>query len=86
MAREGLRTLVVAKKVLTEDQYQDFEVCVYASMQYLHDRLNVLNEGGAVRGKKKKLTWPQILQNVIKVKVDLDRPGTKSLAICCAKC
>lgn len=27
MAREGLRTLVVSKKVLTEDQYQDFEVC-----------------------------------------------------------
>lgn len=26
MAREGLRTLVVAKRVLTEDQYQDFEV------------------------------------------------------------
>lgn len=29
MAREGLRTLVVAKKVLTEEQYQDFEVCTY---------------------------------------------------------
>lgn len=26
MAREGLRTLVVAKKVLTEDQYNDFKV------------------------------------------------------------
>lgn len=26
MAREGLRTLVVAKKSLTEEQYQDFEV------------------------------------------------------------
>lgn len=26
MAREGLRTLVVAKKSLTEDQYLDFEV------------------------------------------------------------
>lgn len=26
MAREGLRTLVVAKKVLTEEQYLDFEV------------------------------------------------------------
>lgn len=26
MAREGLRTLVVAKKVLTEEQYVDFEV------------------------------------------------------------
>ena len=29
MAREGLRTLVVAKKVLTEDHYQDFEVCTF---------------------------------------------------------
>jgi phospholipid-translocating ATPase len=26
MAREGLRTLVVAKKTLTEEQYMDFEV------------------------------------------------------------
>lgn len=26
MAREGLRTLVVAKKSLTEEHYQDFEV------------------------------------------------------------
>ena len=26
MAREGLRTLVVSKKVLTQDQYDDFEV------------------------------------------------------------
>jgi phospholipid-translocating ATPase len=26
MAREGLRTLVVAKKTLTEEQYLDFEV------------------------------------------------------------
>ncbi len=26
LAREGLRTLVVAKKTLTEEQYQDFEV------------------------------------------------------------
>ena len=26
MAREGLRTLVVAKKVLTEEQFADFEV------------------------------------------------------------
>lgn len=28
MAREGLRTLVVAKKHLTEEQYQEFEVCI----------------------------------------------------------
>lgn len=26
MAREGLRTLVVARKLLTEEQYTDFEV------------------------------------------------------------
>lgn len=26
MAREGLRTLVVARKILSEDQYLDFEV------------------------------------------------------------
>ena len=29
MAREGLRTLVVAKKALTYDQYSDFEVKNY---------------------------------------------------------
>lgn len=29
MAREGLRVLVVAKKSLTEEQYQDFEVSSY---------------------------------------------------------
>jgi phospholipid-translocating ATPase len=28
MAREGLRTLVVAKKVLSEEQYSDFEVVI----------------------------------------------------------
>ena len=28
MAREGLRTLVVAKKSLSEEQYQDFEVWI----------------------------------------------------------
>ena len=26
MAREGLRTLVVAKKVITDEQYTDFDV------------------------------------------------------------
>lgn len=26
MAREGLRTLVVGKRILTEEQYADFEV------------------------------------------------------------
>lgn len=28
MAREGLRTLVVAKKFLTAEQYADFEVII----------------------------------------------------------
>lgn len=31
MAREGLRTLVVAKKTLSEDQYRDFEVCHHST-------------------------------------------------------
>jgi Cation transport ATPase len=34
MAREGLRTLVVAKKILTEEQYMDFEVCVLYTRCY----------------------------------------------------
>jgi len=34
MAREGLRTLVVAKKILTEEQYMDFEVCVLYTHHY----------------------------------------------------
>lgn len=34
MAREGLRTLVVAKKVLTEEQYLDFEVRNYLQLTY----------------------------------------------------
>ena len=29
MAREGLRTLVVAKKILTQEQYSDFEVSLF---------------------------------------------------------
>lgn len=36
MAREGLRTLVVAKKSLSEEQYTDFEV------QNIMSLLNVL--------------------------------------------
>ena len=32
MAREGLRTLVVAKRTLTEEQYQDFEVSCRQSL------------------------------------------------------
>ena len=35
MAREGLRTLVVAKKSLSEEQYQDFEVCMNTTRQYV---------------------------------------------------
>ncbi|CAO1371240.1 unnamed protein product [Diamesa hyperborea] len=39
MAREGLRTLVVAKKVLTEDQYHDFETKYNAARLSVTDRL-----------------------------------------------
>lgn len=38
MAREGLRTLVVAKKVLTEDQYNDFETRINAAGSSKSDR------------------------------------------------
>ncbi|XP_054711575.1 probable phospholipid-transporting ATPase IIA isoform X1 [Uloborus diversus] len=38
MAREGLRTLVVAKKVLTEEQYADFEVRYNQAKVSIHDR------------------------------------------------
>ncbi|XP_071038422.1 probable phospholipid-transporting ATPase IIA isoform X3 [Parasteatoda tepidariorum] len=38
MAREGLRTLVVAKKVLTEDQYSDFEARLNQARVSIHDR------------------------------------------------
>ncbi|XP_043299698.1 probable phospholipid-transporting ATPase IIB isoform X2 [Cervus canadensis] len=38
MAREGLRTLVVAKKALTEEQYQDFESRYNQAKLSLHDR------------------------------------------------
>ncbi|XP_016881223.1 putative phospholipid-transporting ATPase IIB isoform X18 [Homo sapiens] len=36
MAREGLRTLVVAKKALTEEQYQDFEPMQSSSVESTH--------------------------------------------------
>ena len=42
MAREGLRTLVVAKKVLTEDQYADFE------QRYQAAKLSVVNRSAQV--------------------------------------
>uniref|UniRef100_A0A674ILG8 Phospholipid-transporting ATPase n=1 Tax=Terrapene triunguis TaxID=2587831 RepID=A0A674ILG8_9SAUR len=38
MAREGLRTLVVAKKSLTEEQYQDFENRYNQAKLSIHDR------------------------------------------------
>lgn len=39
MAREGLRTLVVAKKVLTDDQYNDFETRYTAARLSVTDRI-----------------------------------------------
>lgn len=39
MAREGLRTLVVAKKVLTEEQYLDFETRYNAARLSITDRV-----------------------------------------------
>ncbi|XP_076411735.1 putative phospholipid-transporting ATPase IIB isoform X31 [Peromyscus maniculatus bairdii] len=38
MAREGLRTLVVAKRTLTEEQYQDFESRYSQAKLSIHDR------------------------------------------------
>ncbi|GIX74439.1 hypothetical protein CDAR_235251 [Caerostris darwini] len=38
MAREGLRTLVVAKKVLSEEQYTDFEARLNQAKVSIHDR------------------------------------------------
>lgn len=35
MAREGLRVLVVAKKSLAEEQYQDFEVSGSVTLLFL---------------------------------------------------
>ena len=43
MAREGFRTLVVAKKILTEDQYQDFEVWLSLILCLLSYHMNVRN-------------------------------------------
>ena len=36
MARDGLRTLVVAGKTLTQDQYQDFAVSVKNKFVLIH--------------------------------------------------
>lgn len=49
MAREGLRTLVVAKKVLTEDQYQDFE------HRYNQAKLNISDRATKVMGVQRTL-------------------------------
>lgn len=38
LAREGLRTLVVAKKVLTEDQYQEFQSRYHQAKMSVQDR------------------------------------------------
>ncbi|BFZ12719.1 hypothetical protein BsWGS_15758 [Bradybaena similaris] len=38
MAREGLRTLVVAKKVLTDEQYQDFETRYHQAKMSIQER------------------------------------------------
>ncbi|XP_069905943.1 probable phospholipid-transporting ATPase IIB isoform X2 [Oryctolagus cuniculus] len=39
MAREGLRTLVVARRALTEEQYQDFESRYSQAKLSVHDRM-----------------------------------------------
>ncbi|KAL9974886.1 hypothetical protein ACROYT_G011986 [Oculina patagonica] len=49
MAREGLRTLVVAKKVLTEDQYQEFE------HRYNQAKLNINDRAAKVMDVQRTL-------------------------------
>ena len=34
LAREGLRTLVVARKILSDDQYQEFQVNLFNPLPY----------------------------------------------------
>lgn len=41
MAREGLRTLVVARKNLSEEQYLEFEVCMFNYVSY-HIKLKMI--------------------------------------------
>ena len=43
MAREGLRTLVVAKKVLSEEQYSDFEVIAKLFFSLKFNKKKTLN-------------------------------------------
>lgn len=49
MAREGFRTLVVAKKILTEDQYQDFE------HRYTQAKLNIADRASKVMDVQRTL-------------------------------
>lgn len=49
MAREGFRTLVVAKKILTEDQYQDFE------HRYTQAKLNIADRANKVMDVQRTL-------------------------------
>ncbi|XP_031441634.1 probable phospholipid-transporting ATPase IIB [Clupea harengus] len=53
MAREGLRTLVVAKKSLSEEQYQDFESRYTQAKLSLHDR--ALKVGAVVESLEREL-------------------------------
>ncbi|XP_041932103.1 probable phospholipid-transporting ATPase IIB isoform X3 [Alosa sapidissima] len=53
MAREGLRTLVVAKKSLSEEQYQDFENRYTQAKLSLHDR--ALKVGAVVESLEREL-------------------------------
>jgi len=43
MAREGLRTLVVARKKLSEEMYQEFEAKYHVAKTSISDRTNVMN-------------------------------------------
>jgi phospholipid-translocating ATPase len=45
MAREGLRTLVVAKKTLSQDQYDDFERRYNEAKLSIHDRARQVGVG-----------------------------------------
>lgn len=48
MAREGLRTLVVAKKSLTEEQYLDFEVTSFTFYSYEFFHNTVFKRNGEI--------------------------------------
>ncbi|KAF8926297.1 ATP synthase subunit 9, partial [Dissophora ornata] len=43
MAREGLRTLVVARKGLSNERYQEFEARYNAARSNITDRTNAMN-------------------------------------------